>query len=298
VWWRLWKVDVSSHRSTGTRSSARGLSSAAAAAAIDSDFDGVSDSGDAFPCDWRRTAVTFVPGEEDFATLMFEDNWPARGDLEFNDAVLLHNVALFHDASGRATGLRLTLVPRAIGANIASGVALRLPIPASSVGGIVRTVGAGSPTALTVLADETDLVLPVVRDRDLFHGAVGFINTERALPSGGDGDVVTVELTFAQPVSLSLASDPFDVYFFPTDDPRHQIHRPQAAAPARSSRAASRSSASMACGCPTPASRRTSRRSEPASASEVPPASPRLRAPRRALTRHRHGRPTPAALGP
>ena len=203
-------------------------SAVAAQSVVDTDLDGIADMGDVFPCDWRRTAVTFVPGEQDFATLMFEDNWPARGDLDFNDAVLLHNVAVFHDASGRATGLRLTLVPRAIGANIASGVALRLPIPARSVGNIVRTVGAGSPTALTVLADETDLVVPIVTHlRDLFDGAVGFLNTDRALPVRGDGDGVTVELTFAQPVALSLAGDPFDVYFFRTDDPRHQIHRPQ-----------------------------------------------------------------------
>jgi hypothetical protein len=83
------------------------------ARAQDVDLDGAPDQGDAFPCDWRRTAVTFVPGEHDFSTLMFEDNWPALGDLDFNDAVLLHNFALFHDASGAVTGLRLTIVPRA-----------------------------------------------------------------------------------------------------------------------------------------------------------------------------------------
>ena len=201
--------------------------SVALAAEVDTDLDGVDDASDVFPCDWRRAAVTFVPAEGELSTLMFEDNWPARGDLDFNDAVLLHNVAVFHAPGGGVSGLRLTIVPRAIGASIESGVGLRLPIPAGSVASIVRTVGEQAPTTLTVLADETDMVVPVAtRLRDLFAGAQGFLNTDPTRPTFGDGARVVVDIEFVRPVTLSFATDPFDLYFFRTDDPRHQIHRP------------------------------------------------------------------------
>src|SRR5688500_4641944 len=86
---------------------------ASAQSGPDADYDGIFDNADLFPCDWRRTGVSFVPAETEYATLLFEDNWPSRGDLDFNDAVLLYNYAVYHDAAGAVTGVRMVLVPRA-----------------------------------------------------------------------------------------------------------------------------------------------------------------------------------------
>ena len=38
---------------------------------------------------------------------------------------------------------------------------------------------------------------------------------------------VIVEISFASPVTLNLAQEPFDLFFFRTFDRGHQVHRPQ-----------------------------------------------------------------------
>jgi LruC domain-containing protein len=196
----------------------------------DRDGDGSSDLADAFPCDPTRSAVLFAPGENEYGTQFFEDNWPEAGDLDFNDAVVAYNYALFMNRMGQVTAMRLTIVPRAIGGNIRSGLALRLPASLTAVGSVTRTLG-GAPESLTVAGDgETDVVVTVTQNlRELFAGnPENFINThEFSGVRPGDGQQVIVEISFASPVTLNLAQEPFDLFFFRTFDRGHQVHRPQ-----------------------------------------------------------------------
>ncbi len=201
------------------------LSPAAALAADgDGDGDGIDDVADAFPCDGDRAAVVYFPSASTAATLLYEDNWPARGDLDFNDAVVSYHFALFLDAAQDTRGLRLTVRPRALGANIASGLALRLPVQASQLRGARLTVGE-QPTT-TVVPGPGELVVVLAQDlRALFGGQAGIINAEG--PSRGDGQTITLDLELAPGVDLDVASDPFDLFFFRTADPSHEVHRPQ-----------------------------------------------------------------------
>jgi LruC domain-containing protein len=197
------------------------------AAAPDTDLDGVSDVADVFPCDGRRTAVTYVPAEGEFATLLFEDNWPLRGDLDFNDAVVLHQAAAYHDASGAVMGLRVVVVPRALGAKLASGLALALPIPRAAIASVTRR-GAGGERALTPRASDDTLVVTLSEDlRAEFGGADGFVNTEAGRPSVGDAGPIVVEIALVAPRPLALGADVLDLFFFRSDTPSHEIHRPR-----------------------------------------------------------------------
>jgi LruC domain-containing protein len=195
----------------------------------DVDHDGVSDIADLFPCDPLRSAAVFSPGEGEYGTLMFEDNWPVRGDLDFNDAVLAYNSTLYLGSNGGVTGLRLTIVPRAIGAKERSGLAIRLPTSITALRSATRSVAGGAPSSISAVADgERDVVVNISTDlREFWGGADGFINTAANGFNPGNGQQVVVELLFAAPVAINLAQDPFDLFFYRTGDFSHQVHRPQ-----------------------------------------------------------------------
>jgi LruC domain-containing protein len=211
---------------------------ARAATDLDTDADGVPDGADPFPCDPTRTAVVFVPSEFGRGTLLFEDNWPARGDLDFNDAVVAYNVALFQDGRGLTSGLRLTVTPRAIGAKIENGLALRLPVPRATATRITRAIGAQPAADVAARGDDAELVIDLSANlREAYPGLDGFVNTLAEAPSVGDGATIVVEVSFAPAVYLDVAADPFDLFFFRAADPGHEVHRPMFDGTARMNRA-------------------------------------------------------------
>ena len=67
------------------------LSSSARSFAADVDTDGTQDEVDAVPCDARASSVAYAPAQNVQGSLVFEDNWPQDGDLDFNDVVLNYN---------------------------------------------------------------------------------------------------------------------------------------------------------------------------------------------------------------
>ena len=197
----------------------------APALAQDADGDGVNDAADAFPCDPTAAAVAFHPSESGYATLFYEDSWPASGDLDFNDAVVSHHLAVFTDGQGRARRVRLALRVEAAGGTHVSGLAFRLPVPATAATSITRQLGQGAPETSSPWAGERDLVVSVFEDlRSAFGGGSGPINVFPGAPFLPSQEVVlTIELS---PVSLSTGDMPFDPFFF-RGERSHQVHLPQ-----------------------------------------------------------------------
>jgi LruC domain-containing protein len=192
----------------------------------DADGDGVSDGADPFPCDGTASAVLFVPSETEYGQVMFEDNWPERGDLDFNDQVLAYNYQLFYESGGKVSRIVLTLEPMALGAEYKNGLSLRLPTSITAISSVTRNVVGVGQQSLSVDPRETNMVIRISDDaREFFGNQAGFLNTV----NGGtlvDGAQVTVDIRFQTPVSLNLALEPFDLFFHRTQDETHQIHRP------------------------------------------------------------------------
>lgn len=195
------------------------------ASVLDSDADGVNDAADAYPCDASASAQIFAPGAGQHALLLFEDRWPARGDLDFNDVVLAWSVVMRANAAGQVVAVRVNVDPLALGGILDHGLGLRLPVPRSSLASASRSVDGGPPTALALTADPQLTVRVSPNLRELFAGTAGQINSTSADPRR-QGQLVTIEVRFAQPVSLSAASAPFDLFVFRADDLGHEIHRP------------------------------------------------------------------------
>ncbi|MDP6453465.1 MAG: LruC domain-containing protein [SAR202 cluster bacterium] len=176
-----------------------------------------------------QETVTYSPAEGEFGVIMFEDQWPCAGDLDYNDVVLRVNTAVTHDGPN-VSQIALTVFPQALGSNsVSSGLALHLP--ASFGTSAEATVfPQGDPSSGVVVdawLNESTLVYTVYDDvRDAFGGVDGFINTDLSGPFF-TAEPVTLEITFPAPVSIDPLPTPFDVFLYRTHDRSHQVHRPE-----------------------------------------------------------------------
>lgn len=193
----------------------------------DSDGDGVPDGVDQAPCDSAVSSFLYYPSESGFAQLMVEDQWPARGDYDYNDLVLAYQLAYEQSSSGKTKRLHLRLVPRARGAGRAHGLAWRLPLPAGTVATVTRQVDGGAATTLTPegTSVEDELVVRISADtKELFaDGAAGLINTQADRPVYA-GRFVEITVEFATPQELDSAAAPHDLFIYRSADFGHQIH--------------------------------------------------------------------------
>lgn len=191
------------------------------------------------PGDEAPPTRTYQPGRDQFATLAFEDLWPAAGDYDFNDMVVDYNVATRATPSGDVTELTATFVTRAVGASFANGFGFALPIEPSAVEqvsgtdlreGIVTTrpngTEAGTDDAVIVVYDN-------VHNRTSRAG--GFFNTDPAVPYRPP-DTIRVEITFQPAVPpAQLGTAPYNPFIFVNGDRSREVHLPDAVPTAKAS---------------------------------------------------------------
>jgi LruC domain-containing protein len=195
------------------------------ARAQDADGDGAPNSADLFPCDPSLAGVSYYPGQSSSALMTFEDQWPARTDLDFNDVAVRVHYRLERVASGDVVRLIGIFDPVALGGVYDNGLALQLPTPSAGVT-MRRRVAGGAWAPLTLEPDTNATAVLSPNLRELFDFAAGPLNVVAGQPRI-TGQRLEVEVSFAAPVALSLAAAPFDVFIFRAGDLSHQIHLPQ-----------------------------------------------------------------------
>lgn len=99
----------------------------------DTDNDGVPDQDDAAPSDPSWAFSTFTPAQGQFASLAFEDLFPAKGDYDMNDMIIDYNVEERYNTANKIVQLKLNFKLRAMGAGFRNGFGIDLGIPASKV---------------------------------------------------------------------------------------------------------------------------------------------------------------------
>jgi LruC domain-containing protein len=159
-------------------------------------------------CDPAFASVSFAPARGEFAMLLFEDNWPQNGDLDFNDQVVAYNFAFGQDESGQTISLLARFRLLANIAGLHNGLYLHLPISALAGATVVRTQD-GISSAQAPVSDEHALVIPIVADTSTLQGSS-----------------IDILVHFARPVDLDVSTAPCDLFIARTDNFRHQIHLP------------------------------------------------------------------------
>ena len=119
----------------------------------DTDGDGVPNTQDEYPNDPYRSHNSYYPGLSQFGALAFEDNWPAKGDYDFNDLVVGYNFNTVTNGSGKVVELISTFILRASGAIFNNGLAYQLDGIAPNK---ISTVTGNTPGSFTMASNGTE----------------------------------------------------------------------------------------------------------------------------------------------
>ena len=176
--------------------------------------------------------TTYQPGEDQFASLVFEDLWPAEGDYDFNDMVIDYNVATTLQGNAVAS-LTATFVTRASGASFANGFGFSLPVDPEAVAGVTGTDLREGIISTRPNGTEAGTDRAVVMVYDNVHNRVqragGFFNTDPSVPYMPP-DTIAVTVEFAPGVSpADLGTAPYDPFIFVNGDRSREVHLPDRA---------------------------------------------------------------------
>lgn len=169
----------------------------------DADADGVADADDEYPTDVNKAFNNRYPSSS-YATLMFEDLWPGKGDYDFNDLVLNYQYNTITNAANQVVEVRYSFVTRAIGGSLHNAFAFQLdsinPNKITSVTGSKATAaswlqlnsngteaGQGD-NANIVVFDDAYKLLPV-------QSGFSFVNVYQGSPDSGK-DTTTIVVKF------------------------------------------------------------------------------------------------------
>lgn len=195
--------------------------------AKDADADGVLDASDEFPNDFRRAYSSYFPSENSYVTLAYEDNWPKKGDYDFNDLVIKERLQLTYDADGLVSGFILHGLITARGATHHNGFALRLMGLGPDIIGPAQLNISGQSFQKSPEDFQTDAVIRLWEDSHLFtttneEGQCSHFNTNKdcrffvPVP-------FTLDVEFSSSIN-SLNHSDFDFFIFRSEDRSHEIH--------------------------------------------------------------------------
>ncbi|MBC7912900.1 MAG: LruC domain-containing protein [Pyrinomonadaceae bacterium] len=213
---------------------------------VDSDGDGVEDAFDEFPNDVKRAYTKYYPSKNTWGTLVFEDNWPNKGDYDMNDLVVNYNYAIVCDYRGWYVEMDCNYKVLAAGATYSNGFGVNLPYTTLFTGGspVIKSVTGQKLTENYVRLgpagfDENGInIFPFDNHRSLFNGNTGMINTVKG-SAKLVGDPVTVKLAFVNPASptmyngryntsrvgFTLWDVPFNPFLMRNMESKHEIHQ-------------------------------------------------------------------------
>lgn len=196
----------------------------------DDDNDGVANDVDLYPNDPNASGALYYPGNNQFATIAFEDLWPYAGDYDFNDLVVGYNYTMVTNANNDVVRIEAKFVTKAIGASFANGFGVQLGCSSSavsSVSGNQLTEGIinessngteqGQSKATVVVYDNA---FKTIKD----FGGTRFVNT-RNDEAVKTPDTIDVVITFNNAISQNLlGAAPFNPFIFIDGERGKEVH--------------------------------------------------------------------------
>lgn len=191
----------------------------------DTDGDGIPDNIDQYPLDPTRAFNSFYPNETDFASLAFEDLWPAYGDYDFNDFVVNINYKIVTNAQNSVVDVIAQYQIMADGASLNNGFGIVFDVVPSTVESVTGYMKLGNAVILAPEGYEAGhtaqtVVIPFDAINPIMDG--GMANT---IPGGKYVQTVinTVTTHFGTP-QASIGTPPFNPFIFVDQERGHEVH--------------------------------------------------------------------------
>ena len=196
---------------------------------VDADNDGVNDTYDEYPDDPRYAYMYSYPGEGSYGTFAFEDQWPNKGDYDFNDLVADYQYRQIANASNQMVKLEAEYVIKAVGAGFKNGFGVQLDIAPSYISQVSGNYISSDLFTLNgngTESGQSKAVIPVTDDAHAGFEGRGFINTDESL-AYQDPDTIVVSVDFTSGITLSGAGvAPFNPFLVINNTRGRELHMP------------------------------------------------------------------------
>lgn len=191
----------------------------------DIDGDGVINQLDEYPEDPVATGNIYTPSKLGYGTLAFEDNWPSKGDYDFNDLVVRYKVKALINGDNNAARLIIELRLVAAGGEFQNGFGIQLPIvesliesvtghnaPASMINSKGLENGQSKPTIIAFTNSLGEL------------GGGNVINADPGKPKVEE-QVYTIVVDFTELIpASSIAGAPYNPFIFINNERGRECH--------------------------------------------------------------------------
>ncbi len=185
----------------------------------DADGDGIEDDTDVKPDDPSVAAYAYQPAKNVFYTLAFEDNWPAKGDYDFNDLVIGYNYRILVDASGHVSGFDYDIQVRAIGASFDNDFAIIFNDPDGSA---VLSNADESRIDQELIESGAKTILRFNKIKQIYQGS-GYVNVNY---TGENIAVRSVTGTILLDGSVELADFDLEGFLMINQQEGREVHLP------------------------------------------------------------------------
>ncbi|MDP2723710.1 MAG: LruC domain-containing protein [Bacteroidales bacterium] len=191
----------------------------------DTDGDGIPDNLDEYPTDPTRAFNSYYPNEVDFASVAFEDLWPAYGDYDFNDFVVNLNYKIVTNAQNNVVDVIVKYQIMADGASLENGFGLVFDAVPSTVESVTGCTQLGNaivydPKGFEAGHTNQTVIIPIDNINVIMEG--GMANT---IPNGKyvQTNINTVSTHFGTP-QASIGNPPYNPFIFVDQVRGHEIH--------------------------------------------------------------------------
>lgn len=179
----------------------------------DSDGDGVDDDQDDYPNDPDRAFDIYYPNSSTYGSFAFEDNWPGKGDYDFNDMVIDYQFKEVVNASNELVDLYADFGFMAAGATLVNGFGFEMDLEPSDIASVTGTsiVDGYITTGVNGTEANQSKGTIIVTDNiftQLPHPGQGIgVNTSPSAPYVNP-DTLQIVISLEDPVSLSESGRP------------------------------------------------------------------------------------------